>query len=110
MRRPKGLARAVSASLLVAGTVVGVGAVASWALGWMPPVPPWMVRVAMVKLALLGAGGLLSAGALVGRWALSSKSPESAANPDQQPQLPPSPMPDLGVRARDKSPVPQDRP
>jgi hypothetical protein len=45
--------------------------------------PDWMIRVAMIKLALIAAGGLLVAGALVGRHARGQRSLGPRHDPPQ---------------------------
>ena len=61
---------AVGRTLLVLGTVVGGVAGLALALGFrVDRLPPWMITVGMYKLAFIAAGGLLVAGALIGRAA-----------------------------------------
>lgn len=55
--------------LMALGAGVGVLTVAVLALEVQVNLPDWMVRVAMIKLAFVAAGGLLVGGALLGRHA-----------------------------------------
>ena len=60
----------VAKALLVLGALVGGVAGLALALGFRADrLPPWMITVGMYKLALMAAGGLLVAGALLGRAA-----------------------------------------
>jgi hypothetical protein len=62
--------RIARARMGVGGTI-GVTAAGLAALDIQLNIPDWMIRVAMIKLAFIAAGGLLAAGALVGRHARS---------------------------------------
>ena len=61
----------IARGLMVLGAGVGVLSVAVVALDVRLNLPDWMVQVAMIKLAFIAAGGLLAAGAVVGRHARS---------------------------------------
>jgi len=54
---------------MLLGAAVGVGSLVIWALEMRINFPDWLIRLAMVKLALAGSLGLLAAGALLGRHA-----------------------------------------
>lgn len=70
----------IARGLMVLGAGIGVFSVAAAALDMRLNLPDWMIRVAMLKLAFIAAGGLLAAGALIGRHAksrsLTSSTPE----------------------------------
>jgi hypothetical protein len=70
----------ISRALLALGVAVGLMTVGVWALDVQINPPDWMIRIAMMKLAVLASAGLLAAGALVGRHARArrSLSPDSA--------------------------------
>jgi hypothetical protein len=58
----------VAKGLIIAGAVVGGAAALALALGLRPnQLPAWMITVGMYKLAFIAAGGLLVAGAMLGR-------------------------------------------
>ena len=60
----------VAKSLLMLGVLVGGAAGVALALGFrVDRLPPWMITVGMYKLAFIAAGGLLAAGAALGRAA-----------------------------------------
>lgn len=60
----------VAKSLLLLGVLVGGSAGVALALGFrVDQLPPWMITVGMYKLAFIAAGGLLAAGAVLGRAA-----------------------------------------
>jgi hypothetical protein len=59
----------LSRALMILGAGVGVLTIAILALEVQVNLPDWMVRVAMIKLAFIAAGGLLAGGALLGRHA-----------------------------------------
>lgn len=63
------VASKLARALMVLGAGVGVLTVAVMALEVQMNLPDWMVRVAMIKLALIAAAGLLAGGALLGRHA-----------------------------------------
>jgi hypothetical protein len=71
----------IARALMLLGAGVGTLGVTVVALEVHVNLPDWMVRVAMVKLAFVAAGGLLAAGALVGRHA------KSRALPSTHPEL-----------------------
>jgi hypothetical protein len=56
-------------ALLVLGVTLGIAGLAAAALDLRISIPDWMIRVAMIKLALAGSLGLLGAGAVPGRHA-----------------------------------------
>ena len=63
----------LSKALLILGALVGTVAGLAMALGLrLDQLPPWMITVGMFKLAFIAAGGLLVAGALLGRAARRS--------------------------------------
>jgi hypothetical protein len=63
-------ASSISKALLVLGALVGVAAGVALALGVrLDRLPPWMIMVGMYKLIFIAAGGLLVAGAMLGRAA-----------------------------------------
>jgi hypothetical protein len=65
-------ASTLSKALLLLGALVGAAAGATLAFGIrLDQLPPWMITVGMYKLAFIAAGGLLVAGALIGRAARS---------------------------------------
>ena len=68
----------LSRLLLLLGAAIGIGTVVVWGLEMRINLPDWMIRVAMIKLALAGSLGLLAAGAMLGRHA---KSRRLSANP-----------------------------
>ena len=74
--------------LMVLGAGVGVLSVAVASLDMRVNLPDWMVRVAMIKLAFIAAGGLLAAGAMMGRHAKSKSLTSPATNllPDERPE------------------------
>ena len=60
----------VAKGLLMLGVLVGGAAGVALALGFrVDQLPPWMITVGMYKLAFIAAGGLLAAGAVLGRRA-----------------------------------------
>lgn len=63
-----GIAR-LSRVLLVLGATLGVAAVVALALDLRVNIPDWMIKVAMIKLALAGSVGLFVGGAILGRHA-----------------------------------------
>ena len=93
----------ISRALLALGVAVGLMTVGVWALDVHVNPPHWMIRIAMIKLAVLASAGLLAAGALVGRHAkvrrsLPPDSPlvqvgEGAAEPLQQKHDAGAPLP-----------------
>jgi hypothetical protein len=61
----------IGRGLLILGALVGTAAGVALALGLgVSDIPPWMITVGMYKLAFIAAGGLLVAGAVVGRAAM----------------------------------------
>jgi hypothetical protein len=61
----------IARALMGLGVTIGVTAAGLAALDIQLNIPDWMIRVAMIKLAFIAAGGLLAAGALMGRHARS---------------------------------------
>jgi hypothetical protein len=58
----------ISKALLILGAVVGAAAGIALALDVrLDRLPSWMITVGMYKLVFLAAGGLLAAGAMLGR-------------------------------------------
>lgn len=53
--------------LMYAGVIVGALGVGAWALDAIPPMPAWMMRLAIYKLTLAGAAGLIVVGAFLAR-------------------------------------------
>ena len=68
----------LSRVLMVLGATIGVVGIGVWAIELRVNLPDWMIQVAMVKLAFLGAAGLLGAGALLGRHAKRSALAETS--------------------------------
>jgi hypothetical protein len=66
----------LSRLLMLLGAAVGVGSLVIWALEMRINFPDWLIRLAMVKLALAGSLGLLAAGALLGRHARTRALPQ----------------------------------
>lgn len=65
----------VAKTLLILGALLGAAAGIALVLGLrLDQLPPWMITVGMYKLAFIAAGGLLVAGALLGRAARSRSS------------------------------------
>jgi hypothetical protein len=94
--------------LLGVGGVVGVAAAGAWAFDWLPPMPEWMVRVAMFKLALIASGGLLAAGAMLGRRARAQSDADASRGTDASPaELSAGPATELDPsrRAGEREPV-----
>jgi hypothetical protein len=58
--------------LMIAGASVAVLGVSAWALDAIPPMPAWMMRLAIYKLTLVGAAGLIIVGAFLRRAARES--------------------------------------
>ena len=59
----------LSRLLLGMGATLGIAAVLAMAVDLRVNIPDWMIKVAMVKLALVGAAGLFATGAILGRHA-----------------------------------------
>lgn len=93
----------LSRALMILGAGVGLLTVAVLALEVQVNLPDWMVRVAMIKLAFVAAGGLLAGGALLGRHA-RSQLPAAGGSP----QLGEGAVEPLG-HARSASPPPIHR-
>ena len=90
----------VSRILLAAGVTLGVAAVVALVLDLRVNIPDWMIRVAMIKLALIGSLGLLGAGAVLGRHAKRRDSP-----PDSDPRVLNDGSPDFTPSRGDKERV-----
>lgn len=95
----------IARGLMLLGAGVGIASVAVWALELQMNLPDWIVRVAMMKLALIASAGLLAAGALLGR---AAKRQIAATDPEF---LPGERAESLSVRRGDKVPnaMEQDR-
>jgi hypothetical protein len=103
-------AATLSNGLLLIGALVGVATGAALALGLrVDQLPSWMITVGMYKLAFIAAGGLLVAGALVGRAAHNAleRHPPTDANV----QLGEGPGVSTGTDTpeRERDPVKRDR-
>ncbi|HEY0997855.1 MAG TPA: hypothetical protein VGD77_17830 [Gemmatimonadaceae bacterium] len=61
--------RRVSQLLMSAGALLGAGVAAAMAAHLGAPGASWIINVALAKLTLVAAGGLLASGAMVGRMA-----------------------------------------
>jgi hypothetical protein len=85
----------LSRVLLAMGATLGIAAVAALALDLRINIPDWMIQVAMIKLALIGAAGLLGAGAMLGRHAHR----QASLRADQEPALNDG-TPDLDQRVK----------
>lgn len=59
----------VANAFLLTGLAVGVGTGLALAFGVVPRLSPFMMKVVIYKLAFIGAGSLLVAGAVLRRWA-----------------------------------------
>lgn len=57
----------VASTLLVIGAAVGALGIGAWAFDLLPPVPEWMLRLAVYKLTLASGAGLMVAGAVLRR-------------------------------------------
>ncbi|MEA3244520.1 MAG: hypothetical protein U9Q74_00040 [Gemmatimonadota bacterium] len=57
----------VAGALLAAGAVVAALGVGAWVLDLLPPMPAWMLRLAVYKLTLAAGAGLMIAGAVLRR-------------------------------------------
>ena len=60
-------AEKIARALMIAGAAVATVSVAFWGLSYMPVFPEWMVRLAIFKLTLVSAAGLMIAGAALRR-------------------------------------------
>jgi hypothetical protein len=58
--------------LMYGGAIVALLGVGAWVLDVIPPMPEWMVRLAIYKLTLAGGAGLIAVGALLRRAARES--------------------------------------
>lgn len=86
----------VARGLMLLGAGIAVLGIAVAALDLRLNLPDWMIRVAMIKLAFVAAGGLLAAGALMGRHAKSRSLTAAASRllPDERPESFGTRMPD----------------
>ena len=82
----------MSRALLSLGAAVGVVSIGVWVLDVQVHLPDWMIRVALIKLALLASGGLLAAGALMGRHAKGRPSVPPAPHMDRLGEGPAEPL------------------
>ena len=98
------LYRRASRTFLTLGATIGALAVIVWATGWMPSLPPWLVRLAVLKLTFIGAAGFLAAGALLGRRARPEEGTRQLGDADAA-MLGAGSGPGLG----DKVPSPDER-
>lgn len=57
----------IARALMYAGAAVATLSVAAWGLSFFPAIPEWMVRLAIFKLTLASAAGLMIAGAAIRR-------------------------------------------
>lgn len=85
---------------MLLGAGVAVLSVAVAALDLRLNLPDWMIRIAMIKLAFVAAGGLLAAGALMGRHAKSRSLTAAVPGllPDERPRSFGRQMPDEAER------------
>lgn len=69
-------------ALVMVGALVGTAAGIGLAVGFdISRVPPWMITVGMYKLAFIAAGGLLFAGAALGRAARQNRPNDADRGP-----------------------------
>lgn len=66
------------------GLALGAAAIVVWALDIRIDVPPWMWRIAVVKLVLAAGLGWIAAGALILRHLRRSEQREEQSVPDEQ--------------------------
>jgi hypothetical protein len=59
-------------TLMIIGAIVAVLGMGAWLLDVIPPMPEWMIRIAIYKLTLAGGAGLLVIGAFLRRAARES--------------------------------------
>ncbi len=59
----------VANAFLAGGVVVGVVSALALSFDVVPQLSPFMMKVVIYKLAFIGAGSLLAAGAVLRRWA-----------------------------------------
>ena len=57
----------VARVLMYGGTALALAGATAWALDVIPPLPEWMLRIAVYKLTLFGGAGMLVAGAALRR-------------------------------------------
>lgn len=98
-------ASTIARGLLIIGALVGAGAGIALALGLgVSSIPPWMITVGMYKLAFIAAGGLLVAGAMVGRAAM-----RRSRGDDAPPAIGPGPWTDADQSPRQPQNVESER-
>ena len=68
--------------LRVLGAVLGVGVFALIGLHWGWTGAPWLINVALAKIGLIGAGGLMAAGVVVERVARRDDARQLPAPPE----------------------------
>ena len=96
------MARFVARAVMTLGLLVGVLAIGVWALDIQLQVPAWMWRVALVKLGLVAAGGMIAAGALLQRYI--KRSPHASGLPDELPRELGAPIWPASTRPREHAP------
>ena len=85
----------VGRGMMIAGAALAAVSVAIWGLSFIPAFPEWMIRLAIFKLMLASAGGLMVAGAVVRRSLLRGDAqarrelPAGAALPNVKPSARP---------------------
>ena len=89
----------LSRVLLGMGATLGIAAVLAMAVDLRVNIPDWMIKVAMVKLALVGAAGLFVTGAVLGRHA----NRHSSLNADRAGALLREPLPDFDQQHEEKA-------
>src|SRR5688572_8110300 len=94
-------------TLVMVGALVGAAAGIGLAVGFdMSRVPSWMITVGMYKLAFIAAGGLLFAGAVLGRAARQNRPNDGDRSPRALGRAPAT-FPDGA--AREAEPVERER-
>ena len=63
----------VGRGMMIAGAALAAVSVMIWGLSFIPAFPEWMIRLAIFKLMLASAGGLMVAGAVVRRSLLRGR-------------------------------------
>jgi hypothetical protein len=98
------VARFLARAVMALGLLVGVLAIGAWALDIQLQVPAWMWRVAVVKLGLVAAGGMIAAGALLQRYI--NRSQYAGDRPDESPRELGAPIWPASTRPREHAPQP----
>ncbi|HJU88937.1 MAG TPA: hypothetical protein VJ672_06060 [Gemmatimonadaceae bacterium] len=80
-----------------AGLTLGAAAIVGYYFDLIPALPPSVLKLAIVKLAIIGALGLIGFGALLAR--IGSEKDRGIADPRETSQLP-EPAPPLDVLER----------